>query len=324
MTGQTSIRPCVAVISTRPETVQEDIKRAMRLASLGGRPLSMAPAPVLAVSPAVPGPGAAGACTPWLLDGCVQRFAASGWAVEDMRAVFPSRTSPRAELDGALRRILQARGVGVDTAPLDGDDLLLLSGVAAGGRVGLRSVLVGLLHYLVPDIDTTTVLHRPDQLISIMRRLPVDRCRGAVVDATVCVAGSAAAGYEAVDAQLVIAGADPVAIDTVVATLCGIDPSRLPLQAAAVAAGLGVGTLDAIRLVGEPHAIHPDLRLHMGSPTGVGQTTRDLPHVMSRLMLAFRGLDGRGRRQRCRFESTPWGRFFRDNMQGRDERGGCV
>jgi Pyruvate/2-oxoacid:ferredoxin oxidoreductase delta subunit len=51
---------------------------------------------------------------------------------------------------------------------------------------------------------------------------------------------------------VVIAGADPVAVDAVSSKLLGLAPERLPILRAAAVAGIGETQLDLIKVLGEP------------------------------------------------------------------------
>jgi uncharacterized protein (DUF362 family) len=53
-----------------------------------------------------------------------------------------------------------------------------------------------------------------------------------------------------VDAQLILAGSDIVAVDTVGARLMGFDPLKIPHIALACQAGLGEGDLNKITVIG--------------------------------------------------------------------------
>lgn len=71
-----------------------------------------------------------------------------------------------------------------------------------------------------------------------------------VVDGIVAGEGEGPLKNTVVDMQLVLAGSDIVAVDTVGATLMGFDPAKIPHLALAFQAGLGEGDLGKITVVG--------------------------------------------------------------------------
>jgi uncharacterized protein (DUF362 family) len=74
----------------------------------------------------------------------------------------------------------------------------------------------------------------------------------AVVDALVCQEGIGPIFGKPVEMDLILAGKDLVAVDTVCARLIGYDPSETLLTVNAAARGLGTMDMDRIDIVGEP------------------------------------------------------------------------
>jgi len=73
----------------------------------------------------------------------------------------------------------------------------------------------------------------------------------AVVDAINCMEGTWTVPEDRVELNLVIAGADPVAVDSVCAKVIGLDPDRIMHIKLAEEEGLGVANLERIEVVGE-------------------------------------------------------------------------
>jgi len=71
-----------------------------------------------------------------------------------------------------------------------------------------------------------------------------------VIDGIVAGEGNGPLKNTSVDAQIIIAGSDIVAVDTVAATFMGFNPAKIPHLALAVTAGLGEGDLAFIKVVG--------------------------------------------------------------------------
>jgi uncharacterized protein (DUF362 family)/Pyruvate/2-oxoacid:ferredoxin oxidoreductase delta subunit len=74
-----------------------------------------------------------------------------------------------------------------------------------------------------------------------------------VMDAVIGISG-AWRPQDRIFPGLIIAGTDAVAVDAVAARILGFDPLKVPLLAEAQSRGLGVASLDRIKIVGEPLA----------------------------------------------------------------------
>lgn len=71
-----------------------------------------------------------------------------------------------------------------------------------------------------------------------------------VIDGIVAGEGSGPLKNTPVDARIIIAGRDIVAVDTVAATFMGFNPDKIPHLSLAHSAGLGEGDLEEIKVVG--------------------------------------------------------------------------
>jgi len=71
-----------------------------------------------------------------------------------------------------------------------------------------------------------------------------------VVDAVVAMEGNGPSGGTLRRPGLILAGADPVAIDAVLAAIAGIDPEQVPTTRLGAARGLGTADLDRIEIAG--------------------------------------------------------------------------
>lgn len=126
--------------------------------------------------------------------------------------------------------------------------------------------------------------HGPDMHAKMVDMLKVLRPHLSIVDALWPMQGQGPGSPYPEDLikgfNVIIAGADPVAVDTVGATVMGFDARHeVPMLRGAELAGLGVATLDQIRVVGTPieqvrrHfrrgnislvGVHPKVRVYMG------------------------------------------------------------
>jgi len=80
------------------------------------------------------------------------------------------------------------------------------------------------------------------------------RPRITIMDAVVGMEGNGPGSGDPREIGLILAGADPVAVDVISALVVGVNPERLPVVRAAVAAGIGHTRIDSISVLGEPLA----------------------------------------------------------------------
>jgi uncharacterized protein (DUF362 family)/Pyruvate/2-oxoacid:ferredoxin oxidoreductase delta subunit len=73
-----------------------------------------------------------------------------------------------------------------------------------------------------------------------------------IMDAVLAMEGEGPSSGQARHLGLLLASADTVALDTVAAEIIGLPPEKVHLIRYAAEAGLGIGSLPAIKLVGEP------------------------------------------------------------------------
>ena len=82
----------------------------------------------------------------------------------------------------------------------------------------------------------------------------------AVMDATVALEGNGPKSGRPKVAHRILASADLVALDTIQATIMGLDPARIEHLQVSAARGLGETRIDHIEVVGEPNAKAVNLR----------------------------------------------------------------
>jgi uncharacterized protein (DUF362 family)/NAD-dependent dihydropyrimidine dehydrogenase PreA subunit len=90
-----------------------------------------------------------------------------------------------------------------------------------------------------------------DALVDIAAVLPANLH---VVDAIWAMEGEGPSGGSLVNLGVIVAGADPVAVDAVLAAIVGIAPSRVPTTRLGAARGLGEADLSRIEIAGVPLA----------------------------------------------------------------------
>ncbi len=123
-------------------------------------------------------------------------------------------------------------------------------GIAAGAKYGTYKGIGG------PDPNDPPGLHQdwPDrnsiehEIVDLASIAPSDYC---LVDAIVCKERGKTASHPSVRRNMVLAGPDLVAIDTIAALLMGLNPDDVPHLCAAAREGLGTNDLDRIAFLSE-------------------------------------------------------------------------
>lgn len=280
----------VALVSTRPETFAADLARLLALAGLSseGDLALLAPPPHR-------GPTPAGGLMPWLLDG----LAAGGGPEAEFTLCHP-RTGPAEPADGAWP-LSPAFLTGTWNV---GQRAWCLGGARLHRRVRLVGPLAVALAHLVPEQNPARLVRRPERLRTVLKELAPRRPEAAVLDLTVC-----ADGPEPVALNLLLAGLDLVACETVACQLLGIAPLSAPLLCAAEAAGWGQSR--DLTVVGD---LQPQVvtRSRTAALDPGGWTLDDAPEWLGRLACAWRRWGPAGRGPRRRFETLAWGRLWRE------------
>ncbi len=260
------MRSVVAVVEARPETILDDYRRVFDLAGLAPREDAWR----LVVDGT---PGAHGRVTtpPWQLAAALERGAASapcevfavgnpdeaswgsvlakagaGLATSD--AWGPRRMRPVERL-AALEEALPD----VPTVPegLVGKPVMILATAGVGGGWPVTAGLALLQRLLAPRQRrrcratgaeiVTDVLALARQAFSL---------EGVAVDGTLWRVQAGRSGEETLQGNVLLAGADPVAVDAVACRLAGGDPARVPWLRLCAERGLGQADPRQIRVRG--------------------------------------------------------------------------
>ena len=96
-----------------------------------------------------------------------------------------------------------------------------------------------------------TIEEFSNALLDIVEALPA---KLHVVDAIWAMEGEGPSGGPLVNLGVIVAGADPVAVDAVLAAIVGVAPRRIPTTRLGAARGLGEADLEGIEVVGTPIA----------------------------------------------------------------------
>lgn len=304
--------PTVAVVQTRPETVLADYARLLHLAGItgaGDQPLH------LLTAPSRRRPGPAQACPPWQLEGVARALLAAGRQPHDLALSVPPATPRDHEPLPTWRRVLTGCGIDDPLAePTSDVSTLVLAMVQAHPRLGLPGTVGALAAAWLASADRAELSTNAEPLVSAWRQRS-SGLAGAVLDATVCGDGSGGRSSDPVAVHLLLAGRDPIAVDVVAARLVGFDPTKLPLQTALAAAGIGCADPTSVTLVGDTATLPASLELAsartFGGSRGVALGPRWWRRWRDRLAEA-RPRPLAARRAQRRYESQPWGRLHRE------------
>jgi len=281
----------VAVLRTRPETVLDDIARAMDLA---GAPRSLGASRDCLIKLNLSWTKYFPACSsePWQLEGVVRYLLAHGYRREQLIPIENKTvvTSPRKGAENNLwMPVLRRYGLGYQPLPevewkvhrfkgpllrlheifpegieipamFEGKDILHLPTVKTHGHSvttgAVKNAFGGLLkevrHYAHKYIHEVLV-----DLLIMQRELHPNVF--AVMDGTICGNGAGPRTMDPVVGNLVLASADSVAIDAVAAKIMGFDPMTIPYLRMATERGLGEARIDRIEIAGENAR---DINLH--------------------------------------------------------------
>jgi len=274
-------RPKVAVVYTTPETVLEDIGRAMRLAEYQAH-LPVDPATLLKINISWQHYYPACSTTPWQLDGLIQALQADGY-----KELIPTHNgtvvvdATEGEVSNKHRAVQEKHGLeGVHLETVKWvryepkAEMLVLDKVYPEG-IYIPEMLVGKNIVHLPTVKThvfTTVTgamknafggllsHRRHWTHSVIHETLVDLLNiqkeihpgiFAVTDGTFAGDGPGPRAMRWHAKNVILASADQVAIDAVAARLMGIDPLSIKFIRLAHEAGLGCGDMDQIEVVGE-------------------------------------------------------------------------
>ena len=278
---ETISNPKVAVIKTSPNTVLNDIKKAMELADYQHY-LKPSNPTVLKINTSWQHYYPACSTSPWQLDGVISTLKHAGYTeiipAHNGTVVVNSREGELNNKHKAVQEIHNLKSVHLEDMkwiPFDNiDDFLVLNKIYKDG-IYIPEILVGKNIIHLPTMKThvfTTITGAMKNAFggllnfqrhwthSVIHETLVDLLRiqkqihpgiFAVTDGTFAGSGSGPRAMSWHEKNIIIAGADQVAVDAVSAHMMGFDPMNIPFIRIADESGLGCGEITKIDILGE-------------------------------------------------------------------------
>lgn len=335
-------RSPVALVGTTPETVDEDLRRSLVLADFRGRAAEGRRWVVVAdLAWASDLPGAN--TTPWQLAGALRALRDEHVGGDRIQVVATGRGSDGGLTRGALAAVLAAAKAGpmplgnrvlvphdeswrtVPTALpegpripalLPGADVLLLPAITTHAILGVGAAMAQLLTLVFGEV---AVPRRwvPGLVPDALRILASQDIRVfTLADGTVCGDGAGPRTIRPSVQNVLVAGADPVAVDAIAARVLGLDPRGLPVFRRCAEAGYGDGDPTGIEVRGEgpveaagAAAVPDDTAARLER---IAQERAGLPRRLTRTAQDRIWFPLVGRRMARRYARTPWGRLAHD------------
>ncbi len=359
-------RPRIAVLRTRPETVLKDFARVMRLAGYE-RVIDRRDTVLVKLNLSWTKYFPACSSQPWQVEGVLTTMLQDGYAPERLVPV-ENRTVVTDPWKGALnnRWLPVLDRLGLPFTPLTEVDwtvfrfrtpLLKLNAIFPEG-IEIPAIYPGKSIIHLPTIKThghaTTTgsiknsfggllkevrhyahkyMHEVLVDLLLMQR-ELHPGIFTVMDGTVCGNGAGPRTMVPVEGNVILAGADSVAIDAVAARIMGFDPMKIPYLRMCHDRGLGVADPRGIEVVGDDISgldlgfevsrsivIWGDQMLRRGPLRFLEKIALHSPLVVwapaaSNLYHDWMWYPTVGRARIARFRRTAWGRFFDDRYGG--------
>ncbi|MBU2502769.1 DUF362 domain-containing protein [bacterium] len=292
------MRPVVALVEARPETILDDYRRLLDLAGLevgDSRPLSLM-TPGERDCPGFVAP-------PWQIDGVLRALGTGTWADVSGRAL-----SGDVRLETPTTRTEH----GADSAIVaPGRQGLLLAAPVLEAGWGIRGAVALAWRFGGRGASFPRGALLPDLARVLGGPAGGDAILGAVLDGVHWGVGAGTLGKGYVRRNTLIAGADPVAVDAVGALLAGMDPLQIPWLRHCHDLALGTADPGRIRIAG-----HADL---LGDSFAGWKLAGKTPGGRLSLSRAREGVWKAWRRPRLlkSYGETPWGRLDHLYRSGR-------
>lgn len=337
------MRPIVAIVSARPETIADDYRRLFDLADFGQ--FTPKDTSICAVE-AGGGSGLSGpVCPPWQVEAMVKhltvvndlaeesapagtllpvshsgpfaKLRGMGWdAIVDHHGLQPMAAdtlSPAPFRPAGLLPALEAvLPQGFRISPhLRGKNLFMLSTMSleSGGKLAANvALLASMLAGQRKSGGKTPLVEVMTEVVGLAREVFVSI--RVVTDATVVSVVRQGGARVTLVRNLLVAGNDPVAVDSVLGKLAGVDPGDSAWLKLCQERGLGVADLGAIRLVGETQWLDLDFQIPEDTFASGNAAT---PWSARGLLRRVAGQESPGKSNSL---ESAWERLYRDYQSG--------
>jgi len=321
------MRTTVALLEARPETIDDDYARLLKVAGLSGREDFVAADLVADAGPGAWLPGAVS--PPWQVAGVLagrRESAPRVWSVAGSGGEGPPPTGlwdavlaagaavPATAGDWQARRVHpQALVPTLDTilpegpavpAGLQGQPAVLLPVPMVGGGWPLAGATALLRRLVAPRMRRAGRFPLAEILAETVALASESLAiAGAVMDATIWQLDAGGTDRRPFGANLLLAGTDPVAVDSVACRLAGIDPARVPWLQLCEERGLGRANPEGIVLAGQTELLDLDFGLPRHTLVASSRLPGRRPLVDAAWRFVTRPRVLRSHRR------TPWGRL---------------
>ena len=359
-------RPRIAALRTTPDRVVEDYGRLMRLADYR-RILDPSIPTLLKLNLSWTKYFPSCSTQPWQLEGVVRTLIDDGYARERLLPI-ENKTVVTEPWKGAANNrwlpVLDRFGLSFTALPevawtvhrfkapllklnaifpdgieipalYPGRNILHLPTVKTHGHAITTGAIKNAFGGLLKEVRHYAHKHMHEVLVDlVMMQKELHPAMFSVMDGTVCGDGAGPRTMVPVIGNVILAGADPVAIDAVAARLMGFDPMAIPYLRMCHDRRLGVADPSGIDLVGDDIAgmnlhfkvsrslvIWGDQMLRKGPLRFLEKVALHSPLVVwapmaSNLYHDCLWYPTIGRRRIAAFRSTPWGRLFDERYGG--------
>ncbi len=359
-------RPRIAVLRTRPETVLKDYARVMRLAGYE-RVIDRRDTVLVKLNLSWTKYFPACSSQPWQVEGVLTTMLQDGYAPERLVPV-ENRTvvtdpwkgalnnrwlpvldrlglpfTPLTEVDWTVFRfrtpLLKLNAIfpeGIEIPAIyPGKSIIHLPTIKTHGHATTTGSIKNSFGGLLKEVRHYAHKYMHEVLVDLMT-MQKELHPGifTVMDGTVCGNGAGPRTMVPVEGNVILAGADSVAIDAVAARIMGFDPMKIPYLRMCHDRGLGVADPRGIEVVGDDISgldlgfevsrsivIWGDQMLRRGPLRFLEKIALHSPLVVwapaaSNLYHDWMWYPTVGRARIARFRRTAWGRFFDDRYGG--------
>ncbi len=331
------MRPVVALLQSRPETVIEDYVRLLDLLS-GFTDLPASEIIIAAKAGNKEGP-VGQTCPPWQLDGCVHSLTAKWEDPTELSFVAVKKSGVSVKLPQSAQSwkpvlersnlslmseqnlvaspyrpitnvpaLVQSLAGGLSFSPhFEGKRLVLLSTLELENSGQLEAGVSGLCSLLAPEkksFNKVPGIEVKAELVQLAQE--VFSSIHVVCDLTVMSIQRNGSDKVPLIRNILVAGNDPIAVDSVLAKMVGLSPAQTPWHQLCQNRQAGTSDLDRINILGEPELLDLDFQIPEDTFASGGAHKRWLPGAL------WNRLTGRSSGSDNSSTNSSWAGLFRD------------